>query len=527
MEAPVSGGVGGTPAGTSSTSQGSAGSGGFQVSTSPLSKLNAGRYAAEGLYVPRSFECDVIGSRPHSNVTWFLDGHPLGEHLSHTRHEGNITKSVLLLPAREHAGKLLECRSSNSYLPRGRREFSRYLAVDLSDKPEVSLKLGAGLNASHITEGTDVYMECSVLAPSRIGDVTWLHDGQELQDAPAEGKLITSRYLVMRRVNPSHSGSYSCRVNGAAGDNIESAAFHLRVKYSPKCDPDEEQMLHVERDAVVNVTCNVKADPRDGLRYFWLLENQTHISNASKKSKEGPRRKQSSRPLMTFSSYLEVVANDSLFEAVLACWAENAVGMQKKPCRFTFTHKGEHSSGLTCTVGNYTDTSFSLLCLMPPGENGTTSTRDPRPLLVEVLAAGQQERSERSFWGPDLGAPVFVTGLLPSTDYLVVVRLPPDASFRTYVRTLGLAQTLKGRDDLTRSTQPGLWNTTLSIVVLTCAVAAALAALLGIYLVHAFKERWKKTRRSSTDFGNSAKAKDADSLYIRDQKSYVTAAECC
>ncbi|KAK8760859.1 hypothetical protein V5799_027876 [Amblyomma americanum] len=188
---------------------------------------------------------------------------------------------------------------------------------------------------------------------------------------------------------------------------------------------------------------------------------------------------------------------------------------------------GEHSSGLTCTVGNYTDTSFSLLCFMPPGENGTTSTRDPRRLLVEVLAAGQQDRSERSFSGPDLGSPVFVTGLLPSTDYLVVVRLPPDASFRTYVRTLGLAQTLKGRDDLTRSTQPGLWNTTLSIVVLTCAVAAALAALLGIYLVHAFKERWKKTRRSSTDFGNSAKAKDADSLYIRDQKSYVTAAECC
>ncbi|KAH8031844.1 hypothetical protein HPB51_020962 [Rhipicephalus microplus] len=85
-------------------------------------------------YSPRSYECEATGSRPPANITWFLDGLPLDERLSHTRFEGNITSSVLLLPSLKHAGKLLECRASNDNLREHRGVLSRYLAVNVSSK---------------------------------------------------------------------------------------------------------------------------------------------------------------------------------------------------------------------------------------------------------------------------------------------------------------------------------------------------------------------------------------------------------
>ncbi|KAH6921786.1 hypothetical protein HPB50_004985 [Hyalomma asiaticum] len=478
-------------------------------------------------YAPRSFECTVTGSRPHANVTWLLDGHPLDEHLSITRVDDNATTSVLLLPPLKHAGKLLECRGTNDRLPRGRGVLSRYLPVNLSDKPEVNLKLGTGLNASHITEGTDVYMECSILAASKVTDVTWRHQGRDLAPAPAEGMLITSRYLVIRHVTPSHAGSYACGFNKPEGGYFESAPFHLRVQYSPRCDPEAEQTMHVERNATLNITCDVRANPSGGLRYFWLVENASEVAETAKADRQTADRKHLPRPQVTKSNHLEIVANASLFDAVLTCWAENSVGMQRRRCSFKFFPRGESSSsGITCVVGNYTPTSFSLVCSTPIGGNESTSQRRRR-VLVEVLDSEKRNRSERSFWSADWSAPMFVTGLRPSTDYLVLVRMPPEASFRSYVRTLSPAQTLKEREDTKRTSQHSQWTQTLPIVLISCALLFVSVSLLGICFVHAYKKRWKRPRRATCRDSDNVKPGSSDSMYIRDKTSYVATAEEC
>ncbi|XP_054919984.2 uncharacterized protein [Dermacentor andersoni] len=496
---------------------------------------NADPDSATDFYAPRSFECEVSGSRPPANISWFLDGMPLDVRLSHTRTRGNVTASVLLLPSQMHAGKLLECRASNDNLRDHRGVVSRYLAVNVSSKPEVSIKLGTGLNASRITEGVDVYMECSVLVTSRITDVKWSRDGQELDADLTEGIVMTSRYLVIRGVTPGHTGSYTCGVTSTRGDTVESTPLLIRVRYSPRCDSEEDRILRVEKDAAVNVTCDVRADPNVGLRYFWLAGDAAEVAETTRKS-QPTRPEQANAPLVTASERLEIMANASLFNAALACWAENAVGTQRKRCRFKFIYKGEDSPNLTCTVGNYTDSSFSLTCFTPL-VNGTTTTttttrrlRQERRLRVQVLDTRRGNRSERSFWSTDLG-PILVNRLRSSTDYLVVVRMPPDASFRTWVRTLGPAQTLISQGDVKRNTHYGRWALALSVVVLACSLAVTLMAVIGIYCIHARRGQTRKRRKppdknSKSDLSLNGR-EDVDSVHIGDHKAYLATTDSC
>ncbi|KAH7976653.1 hypothetical protein HPB52_017491 [Rhipicephalus sanguineus] len=496
-----------------------------------IQSANADSSSASTFSSPRSFECEATGSRPPANITWFLDGLPLDERLSHTRVEDNVTASVLLLPSSERAGKLLGCRASNDNLREHRGVLSRYLAVNVSDKPVVSIKLGTGLNASHIQEGADVYMECSILVASRITEVTWSRDGRELDADMTRGTVITSRYLVIRRVTPGHGGGYTCRVTNTRGDTVESTPLLIRVRYSPRCVSEEELVLSVEKDAAVNLTCFVRADPSEGLRYFWLVVNGTHGTEATRESQPNRRRQQLLLPVVTESNRLEIVANASIFDETLACWAENAVGTQERRCWFKLVRKGVSTSTLTCSVGNFTDNSFSLTCFTPLANITTTSSiklRQEQRLRVQVFDTRRGNRSERSFWSMDLG-PVLVNRLRSATEYLVVVQMPPEARFQTYVRTLGPAQTLISQGDLQRNTRGGRWTLALSVVVLASCLAVTLTALVAIYCAHVHKKRLKKRppdKECKSDTSSTSR-EDVDPVHIRDQKEYLVATDGC
>ncbi|KAL1483985.1 hypothetical protein MTO96_050137 [Rhipicephalus appendiculatus] len=161
----------------------------------------------------KSFECEATGSRPAANVTWFIDGIAVDPAFSRSVSASNVTTSMLLLPASVQSGRLLECRAVNGNLPESRGVLSRFLKVDMSHKTEVGIHLGVGLNASHIVEGSDVYMECSVLAASKVIEVIWRHDGTQMKglagDNGPSDALVTSRYLVIRGVTADQSGRYT------------------------------------------------------------------------------------------------------------------------------------------------------------------------------------------------------------------------------------------------------------------------------------------------------------------------------
>ncbi|KAL3227530.1 hypothetical protein MRX96_004227 [Rhipicephalus microplus] len=338
-------------------------------------------------------------------------------------------------------------------------------------------------------------MECSILAAFKVNEVTWRHQGRNLAPAPAEGLLMTSRYLVIRRVNAGHTGSYTCSINKAEGDYIESTPFELRVQYSPRCDQEAEQVIEVERNVTLNVTCDVRANPSHRLRYFWLLENASEVADQALENPRKVDKKAIPGPQVTDSAHLEIVANASLFDALLSCWAENSVGLQKRRCSFKFLPRGT-------------------------GQHPTSTSEYWWKCKTLRCATA----SERSFWSSDWNTPMFVTGLRPSTDYLVVVRMPPKASFRTYVRTLSPAQTLKEREDTTALTQPDQW--TLRFVLVSGALLAVAAALLGICFVHVYKNR-RKRPKVTCRHSDSVPEGRSDSMYIRDKALYVATAEPC
>ncbi|KAL1421691.1 hypothetical protein MTO96_004075 [Rhipicephalus appendiculatus] len=287
---------------------------------------------------------------------------------------------------------------------------------------------------------------------------------------------------------------------------------------SPRCVSDEDLTLSVETDEAVNLTCHVRADPSEGLRYFWLAENSTHGTEATLRSPPY-RRQQLPLPHVTESNRLEIVANASIFDTVLACWAENAVGTQERRCRFTFVRKGVNTPTLRCSVGNYTDSSFILTCFTPLAnvtKTSSTKLRQEQRLRVQVFDARRGNRSERSFWSTDLG-PILVNRLRSATDYLVVVRMPPDASFQTYT---------------SRGTHVGgRWTLALSVVVLACSLAVTLTALFAIYCAHVRKKKMKRRRKpldkDCKSDASSSSREDVDSVHIRDHKEYLAAMDTC
>ncbi|CAN7941007.1 unnamed protein product [Ixodes hexagonus] len=420
------------------------------------------------------FECEVTGSRPPANISWFLDGRPMDPGLSHSSVEGNMSRSVFLVPALEHQARLVECRATNGHLPHDRGVVSRFFKVDLSHKPEASLRLGTGLNGSHISEGSDVYLECSVVAASRVTDVAWFHEGRELKGDTPEA-LVTSRYLVIRRVTRNDTGRYTCRATSAEGESVESPPFYLRVQHAPRCKSREEPSISLGLNDAVNVTCDIEADPSEDLSYSWVIEDNIG------KTRPVPGANPHSRTI-------QLLAQLSLYQAALFCWARNAIGEQRKRCRFNFIVKREASPDLSCTAGNYTDTSFTLRC--------RTSQRNVTRLRFEVYDATMRNRSERAFWStrPDK---VSVEGLTPATDYLVVVRAEGAVS-ETYVRTVTPAQTLKGRSDPSTGSK---WTLFSGITLYLCGISVVTVIILITCVVFCLKHhrhRRKGTGRRAT-----------------------------
>ncbi|XP_077538882.1 uncharacterized protein LOC144151645 [Haemaphysalis longicornis] len=450
-----------------------------------------------------SFQCEASGSRPPANITWFLDGLPLDSAFSQSTSNGNVTVSMLLLPETEGTGKLLECRATNKNFPPNLGELSRFLKVDESQKMEVTVRLGAGLNRSHISEGVDVYMECHVLTVSKLTEVTWRLDQRELKKDAASQLLFTSRHLVIRKAELRNAGRYTCTARSVHGQSVESAPLELRIRHAPKCRARRDWTMEARINEAVNVNCDVIADPDDGLRYFWIAEDGAGYRRRKLGAVSGEIEDDEAgndRVREGSSSRLEVTVDAYLFQATLYCWAKNAVGTQREPCRYKFTLRRERASGLKCSFGNYTESSFSLTCTSTPIGSSGSDVRGPLVprLRFELFDAGAGNRSERGFWTlADAREPYLITGLKPATDYLVVARQEwAETPFSAYVRTLAPAQTLR-KNRAGGNAQDVTTSLTTIVVVLVGVAALVSACLVATCVLLLLKRHRRKAPRST------------------------------
>lgn len=92
----------------------------------------------------------------------------------------------------------------------------------------LSLELGNKIFSSHVREGGDIYFVCQVDAAPPIRELTWLHDGRQLNESSTGGLIMSNNSLVLQRVRLEQRGQYACSAANSEGV-AESNRIELRV----------------------------------------------------------------------------------------------------------------------------------------------------------------------------------------------------------------------------------------------------------------------------------------------------------
>ena len=104
---------------------------------------------------------------------------------------------------------------------------------------------------------------------------------------------------------------------------------------APRCKNGKEKSdITVSHGNVVSLSCELKADPDDSLRFSW-----THNSTRGDvlPIRSPPVRIRNVR----LTSVLEYKLESDNDFGTLACWAINSVGKQRTPCIFNIAFPGE------------------------------------------------------------------------------------------------------------------------------------------------------------------------------------------
>ena len=97
--------------------------------------------------------------------------------------------------------------------------------------------------------------------------------------------------------------------------------MYFTIAVAPICRPGQETTYGVGRNEVVDVTCEIEANPSN-LSFVWKFKNTSGTStlSASRFTVEGTRSQAKFHPLT------------ELDYGSLSCWARNELGTQLEPC---------------------------------------------------------------------------------------------------------------------------------------------------------------------------------------------------
>lgn len=216
--------------------------------------------------------------------------------------------------------------------------------------PNVTIRLGSKLDKETIKEGSDVYFECIIDANPWITEVFWSFNRGPLFSSTSTGIIISNQSLVIQKISKANRGYYSCSASNAQGIGISEEMF-LKVlcKYqinvskktastlscftiafqtvAPVCRSSQEEVYEVAKNELVEITCQVDADPKD-VHYKWLLDNTLETGEITS----------------FVSNYTESVAyyvpKYTTSYGKISCWGHNLVGSQKTPCVFHINAAG-------------------------------------------------------------------------------------------------------------------------------------------------------------------------------------------
>ncbi|KAG8185952.1 hypothetical protein JTE90_013612 [Oedothorax gibbosus] len=404
--------------------------------------------------------CRATGSRPPAVITWWKGTSKLKALKDNISVDGNVTTSIITMtPSGDDNGKHLSCRAENPFIAGSAIEYGWKLEVHYL--PQLTLRLGSKLRHSHIQEGNDVYLDCSIVASPWVSDIGWRFAGQELHTDTAAGIIVSNQSLVLQKVSRTSRGHYTCVATNSEGEG-ESNVVQLRVQYAPLCKPGQKVVYGAARHEAVNVLCEVEADPRQ-VNFRWEFNSSSDNLQVLRFVPEG---------LRSVATYVPRSEQDY---GTLICWAENSVGRQKDPCVYIVVPAGPPDPVQNCLVTNHTEDSFRVEC--SEGYDGGVSQHFVLE-VYEMLGGGRSLVANRSS-----SEPVFlVRGLKIGTEFLVVV-FAVNSKGRSESIALR-ASTLTTPESLTRIDD--VWQVSFSpilVVLLAIVIGVVLLALIIVLIV--------------------------------------------
>ncbi|CAG0892358.1 unnamed protein product [Darwinula stevensoni] len=264
--------------------------------------------------VPKEFICEVVGSRPPATISWSLAGESF---------TGNVTTSVLqLTPHPDDHGKVLQCLAENRILKGQHMKAS--IQLNVLYPPMASLALGSSIRSAHISEGMDVYLECSIRANPPPSRVNWLRNGVPLSPE------ATDRSLLLKRIQWDQGGKYTCEARNSQGVG-SSNVLHLSVAYAPRCSNPSPRTEYVSLGELVYVPCTVRSNPKPSA-FAWVFNNTTG----------GVAVPPSQFTSHNFSSVLSFTPVSQFDFGSLTCTARNGVSdADSRPCVVHIVHAGK------------------------------------------------------------------------------------------------------------------------------------------------------------------------------------------
>ncbi|GLG93769.1 Uncharacterized protein GBIM_01122, partial [Gryllus bimaculatus] len=374
------------------------------VAVSPLSVRLVGANRPLTARVAHEVQCQAVGGRPPPHLAWRKAGLPLMGARQSTSGDGNVTTSVLTwTPSADDQAQELECVANAS------RRLSAALRdawlLEVRYPPEVSLDLGANLNASFIREGDDVYFDCSVRANPWIHKVVWKHKVRwPLHSNASVGVILSNQTLVLQSVRNHSSGLYACIASNAEGEG-ESEPFHLNVK---RAGVPSAPAARVRRGAPGDAAGVVRGGRQPARRRSSAgsfnssavaPREVTAVASAAAAAAPSPPTRRAPR-----RDY-----------GTLLCWGRNALGAQAQPCVFHVVPAGRPEARAACALRNRTWSALQVACARRGFDGGRRSRFSARGVRCRRgRRSGQAPRRQRH---GALGPKFTVAGLEPGAAY--------------------------------------------------------------------------------------------------------------